>query len=261
MSRVAPARHYQAGTLVGFLILGVAAIRAILFYEGKSRLLAVGLLAAYGILYTAEPLLSARARWFRFVYLPLQTVLVLTLGNLRPFLDFGNALYVPLSLQALRAFSRPVALAWMILFGLLLGPTLVVGMGWPAGLSFYLMILAAAGFLLSYDLLYSRTQANQAESQALLADLEEAHQRLQEYAAQAEELAAARERNRLAREMHDSVSQTILSIRYTAGAARILLERDPARVPEQLDRLQEMSGDALARLRSLIAQLRPTQSH
>jgi signal transduction histidine kinase len=38
------------------------------------------------------------------------------------------------------------------------------------------------------------------------------------------------------------------------------LERDPARVPEQLDHLQEMSGSALGQLRSLIAQLRPHQS-
>jgi len=260
VSRAFPARHYQGGYLVGFLIVGVAAVRAILFYEGGSRLVAVGLLAVYGLLYAAEPLLPARARWLHVAYLPLQTALVLILGNLRPFLDFGNALYVPLSVQALRTCSRRGALAWMILFAALLAPTLVIGMGWSAGLSFYLMILAAAGFLLSYDLLYSRTQADRAESQALLADLEQTHLRLQEYAAQAEELAAARERNRLAREMHDSVSQVILGIRFTARAARLLLDRDPARVPQQLDRLQEMTAGALLQLRSLIAQLHPPES-
>ena len=67
-------------------------------------------------------------------------------------------------------------------------------------------------------------------------------------------------RNRLARELHDSVSQVIFSIRLTAESARILLEREPARVPEQVDLLQTMTGDALARLRSLIAELRPPQS-
>jgi signal transduction histidine kinase len=260
VSRVVPARHYQGGYLVGFLIAGVAAIRAVLFYQGSLRLAAVGLLAVYGLLYAAEPVLSARLRWFPFVYLPLQTVLVFTLGNLRPFLDFGNVLYIPLSVQALRTFSRRIALAWLALFSVLLGPTVVVGMGWSAGLSFFLMLLAASGFVLSYDLLYSRTQADQAESQALLADLEQAHQRLQAYAAQAEELAAARERDRLAREIHDSVSQAILGVRFTARAARLLLERDPARVPEQLDRLQDMTGGALVQLRSLIAQLHPPQN-
>ena len=260
MSRVLPARHYQGGYLVGFLIMGVAAIRVILFYQGPSRLLAVSLLAVYGLLYTVEPVLSARVRWFRLVYFPLQTALVLTLGNLRPFLDFANTLYIPLSVQALHAFSRRVAIAWWVLFAVLLSATVVVGMGWAAGLSFVLMALAGGGFLLSYDLLYSRTQADQAESEVLLAELQQAHQRLQEYATQAEELAAARERNRLARELHDSVSQMIFSITLTSQSARLLLERDPARVPEQLDRLEEMTGRALGQLRSLIAELRPPQN-
>ena len=51
----------------------------------------------------------------------------------------------------------------------------------------------------------------------------------------------------------------IFSIRLTAQSARILLDREPARVPEQVDLLQAMTGDALARLRSLIAELRPPQ--
>ena len=257
MSQVLPARHYRGGYLVGFLILGVAAIRVILFYQGPSRLVAVSLLAVYCLLYLVEPVLSARLRWFRFVYFPLQVALLLTLTNLRPFLDFTSALYIPLSVQALRAFSRRAAMAWMILFAALVSATAVLGMGWAAGLSFSLLLLAGGGFLVSYDLLYSQTQAGQAESEALLAELQQAHQRLQEYAAQAEELAAVRERNRLARELHDSVSQMIFSISLTSQSARLLLERAPARVPEQLDRLEEMTGSALGQLRSLIAQLRP----
>lgn len=260
MSRVLPARHYQGGYLVGFLVAGVAAIRVILFYQGRSRLVAVILLAVYGLLYAVEPLLSARVRWFHFLYFPLQTGLVLTLANLRPFLDFTSVLYVPLSVQALHAFPRRAAWAWMVLFAALFSVTLVRGVGWAGGLALSLLILAGGGFLVSYDLLYGRTQADQAESQALLAELQQAHQALQEYAAQAEELAAARERNRLARELHDSVSQVIFSITLTSEAARLLLERDPGRVPEQLDRLQDMTDSALGQLRSLIAQLRPPQN-
>jgi signal transduction histidine kinase len=260
VSRLLPARSYQGGYLVGVLVAGVAAMRVILFYQGGSRLVAILLLAAYCLLYIAEPVLSARVRWFRFVYFPLQTGLVLTLSNLRPFLDFASVLSVPLSVQALHAFSRRVAMGWMILFSALLTATLVLGMGWAAGLAFVLLLLAGGGFLLSYDLLYSRTQAGQAESQALLAELEQAHQKLQEHAAQAEELAAARERNRLARELHESVSQVIFGITLTSQSARLLLERDPARVPEQLDRLEEMTGSALGQLRSLIAQLHPPQN-
>jgi signal transduction histidine kinase len=50
----------------------------------------------------------------------------------------------------------------------------------------------------------------------------------------------------------------IFSITLTTRAAQLLLERDPARLPEQLDRLQEMSSSALSQLRSLITQMRPS---
>jgi signal transduction histidine kinase len=102
-------------------------------------------------------------------------------------------------------------------------------------------------------------RADQAENRTLLTDLQAAHRDLQAYAGQVEALTAARERNRLARELHDSVSQTIFSITLTAQAARLLLDRDPARVPELLDRLESMTGSALAQLRSLIAKLHPPQ--
>ena len=261
MSRTAQPRGYRVSTLVGLLLLGVAVLRAIVAYLGQPVLVtALLLLAAYAVLYVSEPLFSRRARWYRYLYFPLQIALLLVLTNLRPFLDNSCSLYLPLAVQALHAFPRRAALAWMGLFAVLLTGTLVAGMGWAEGIGLALVMLAGGAFLVSYALLHARTQAAQAESQVLLERLQKAHQRLQEHAAQAEELAASRERIRLARELHDSVSQTVFGITYTSHSARLLIERDPARVPEQLNRLQEMTGDALGQLRSLIAQLRPPRN-
>lgn len=94
--------------------------------------------------------------------------------------------------------------------------------------------------------------------QQRLTELEEAHRQLQEYAAQAEELAGVQERNRLARDLHDSVSQTIFSVTLTAEAARIQLERDPSLAAPHLERLQGLAQGALTEMRSLIQQLRPS---
>ncbi len=92
--------------------------------------------------------------------------------------------------------------------------------------------------------------------QTRLDELQEAHRQLQEYAAQAGELATITERNRLARELHDSVTQTIFSMTLTTEAAHILLQRDPTQVTPQLNRLQELAQTALSEMRSLIQQLR-----
>lgn len=253
-------RGYQSSYLIGFIIIGVVAMRTVIFYQGESSLTAASLLLSfYGLFYVAEPLLSHRLRWYRWLYFPLQIGLVLALSSLRPFTDVSNLLYVPLCARAVRSFSHRVALACLILLTLLLSATLLLGMAWLEGLALSLLYLTVCGFLISYDLLFDRTVDDRVRSQALLADLQNAHQKLKEYADQAEELAAARERNRLARELHDTVSQRIFSITLTARSAQLLLERDPARVPEQLDRLQELTADSLSQLRSLITQLRPTQ--
>jgi signal transduction histidine kinase len=169
-------------------------------------------------------------------------------------------LFVPLVIQAFRTFSRRVLLFLTILYLALIAAFILPNLGLLEGAAFILLGVAVSAFFISYDTLYSRTQADQAESQRLLTDLQAAHRKLQEYAAQAEELAAVRERNRLARELHDSVSQAIFSITLTSQSAQLLLEREPDRVADVLDRLQDLTAGALSQLRSIIAELRPPQT-
>jgi signal transduction histidine kinase len=72
------------------------------------------------------------------------------------------------------------------------------------------------------------------------------------------EKAITEERSHLARNLHDSVTQTIFSVTLTAEAAKILIDRDKKQTVEQLDKLLDLSGSALAEMRSLIFELRPT---
>jgi signal transduction histidine kinase len=69
--------------------------------------------------------------------------------------------------------------------------------------------------------------------------------------------AAMEERQRLARELHDSVSQSLFSIELNAGAAEALMEKDPARARERIGRLRGTAHEALNDLRALIAELHP----
>jgi signal transduction histidine kinase len=91
----------------------------------------------------------------------------------------------------------------------------------------------------------------------LLNELQETHRQLEAQAGQVEELAAMQERNRLARELHDSVSQTMFSIVLNIRSTQIRLEREPAGVRPQLEQLQELSSRALSQMRALISQWRP----
>lgn len=71
------------------------------------------------------------------------------------------------------------------------------------------------------------------------------------------EYAVVEERNRLARELHDSVTQSIFSVTLLVQAGLSLWERDPAKGRERLERANELAQGALAEMRALIFQLRP----
>jgi PAS domain S-box-containing protein len=75
--------------------------------------------------------------------------------------------------------------------------------------------------------------------------------------AQARRLAALEERQRLARELHDSVSQALYGIGLGARTARTLLDRDPAQAVEPIDYVLSLADASLAEMRALIFELRP----
>ena len=71
------------------------------------------------------------------------------------------------------------------------------------------------------------------------------------------ELSVLEERARLARELHDAVSQKLFSIRVKARAAEVLVPRDPERAVAELESVAELSGQAHAELRAVIDGLAP----
>jgi signal transduction histidine kinase len=74
----------------------------------------------------------------------------------------------------------------------------------------------------------------------------------------ARELSVAAERTRLARDLHDSVTQTLFSLSLAAESAVALAGPDTApALARQLDQVRELAGSALAEMRSLVDALRP----
>lgn len=74
----------------------------------------------------------------------------------------------------------------------------------------------------------------------------------------ARELAALNERQRLARDLHDAVSQTLFSASVIAETLPRLWEDNPDDVREGLTELHFLTRRALAEMRSLLLELRPS---
>jgi len=93
--------------------------------------------------------------------------------------------------------------------------------------------------------------AEHVRSLRLLAD------RNAQLAEQAAQLAAVEERNRLARDLHDSVSQELFSLSMLAAAARRMIDQRPDAAAAQLLEIESTARRALEETRGLIFALRP----
>lgn len=75
---------------------------------------------------------------------------------------------------------------------------------------------------------------------------------------QIEQNAVAAERNRIAHDLHDSVTQTLFSASIIADILPRLWQRNSQEAERRLQELRELTRGALAEMRTLLLELRPT---
>jgi signal transduction histidine kinase len=255
-----PIRLGRTGYVAIYLVF-VAVLARTLAMEGLRPQLSVFLAGelVFLLLYSAVIWVPNLPGWLLHLYFACQSVLILWLISRYTKFDFLILLYFLLSAQVSLVFGGRTRWIWVGIFVLFSGGSLIYFLGVARGLALSLTTIASEIVVPAYIVIYHENELARRQSQALLGELQEANQRLQSYASQAEGLAALQERNRLARQLHDTVSQLVFSISLTARSAQVLLANDPSRLPEQFERLQAMTSEALAQLRSLITKLRPPQ--
>ena len=244
--------------LAASFYFGAVFLRAILVYQGSTELIwIVGMLLVWLALFVSEPRITTRCPDYFLVYLTIQTLLVFLLLNIPA--DFFAALLAILSMQIMLHLDTKIGMAWIGLCAL--GMSVILANVYKSQ-TIALVLLNTVGliFYSAYSRAIRQAQDAHARNQALAQELEEANQKLQSYTTQLEQLAIARERNRLARDLHDSVTQTVFSMTLTTQSASLLLERDPNKVEAQLERLCQLAQSALAEMQLLITELRPSET-
>lgn len=251
-------RSHRLVKLIGYLLVFVVALRRRYDLVGGFNLsLVLILLGLFTLLYAIESPLSSRVKSFPRIYFVLQMIIVQSLGVFQEYQDTWALLYIVLGFQVAIRCSRKEAIVWFGLFIASLLVTLSVEFGVISGLGRALAYIVIGFLLVSYDIQYAQHEDALGESQVLLVELQEAHQKLEEYAAQAEKLAAARERDHMIQELYDSVGQKIFAIQLAAEASQIMLGKDPQRAIEGIDDLQLQTQSVLSQMRQLIGQWRP----
>ena len=111
-------------------------------------------------------------------------------------------------------------------------------------------------FTIVFTALAVTSEKGRAEVERLAGELGDANRKLRAHAAQAQELAVTNERNRLAREIHDSLGHYLTVVNMQIEAARALRQCDPDRMQEALAKAQAMTQQGLQDIRRSVATLR-----
>ena len=131
--------------------------------------------------------------------------------------------------------------------------------GTPSSVGVSWLILEAAMMLLVGYVIVQLVSIQREQRTALARAYEQqaaANTRLQRYAATLEELAISRERNRLARELHDTLAHSLSAITVQLEAVRSLWPLDPDAARDLLDKADETARRGLTEARRALRALR-----
>lgn len=220
----------------------------------------LGLLITAGVAY-----LIAGTVWFAWcrrnrsprttaLYFVIQLILSVTIIYLLP----SGAIFLialPLAGQGVLLLrGRAVAVVCVAILLLMVAP-----IWWRGGLMPALIVgmifLAGIVFVVVFTRIAVKEREARAEVERLAAELRAANGKLREYASQVEELATVRERNRLAREIHDSLGHYLTVVNVQIEAARAVID-DRDKSLDVLRKAQSLTQDGLAEVRRSVAALR-----
>jgi signal transduction histidine kinase len=236
--------------MASYVVLALAAVIGLpnMRQAGQPWWLAACLLLALGVLTHRWPV------WQPHLSMAVEIALLVGLMLLRP--DIFAMLGFSFSARTMSMFPNYTGALWLMLLILTTGATHVHHDGWIDGLLLALVFAAAYYAFGFYNYAWVQTEAARRKSQILLQEQQAAHRQLQAYAEQAEKLAVVEERNRLAREMHDTLGHRLTVAAVQLEGAQRLVSSDPERAERIVGTVRDQVREALGELRGTVAALR-----
>ena len=244
-------------SLAGLLTVLVMGIYAIATYPADGRWLGLAVLLLLGLTvgFIFDPTETAPL-WLRVGYLAMMAAVV----NVLPLLGVTfTAVYVlnfVIAAQSAGLLARRAALIWVALLAVVSFMNLVAWV--PMSVAITQAIALGAGYfaIASFMIASKESDAARRQSQHLLEELQRSHAQLQAYTTQAEAFAVAEERNRMAREMHDTLGHRLTVAAVQLEGAQRLIPKNPEKAEQMVGVVREQVVEGLNELRRTVAALR-----
>ncbi|MER2600273.1 MAG: sensor histidine kinase [Caldilineales bacterium] len=250
--------HLGLLDIAGYFILPAIAVPLLIEIfttQAPLRWFISGLMLLVAVVFSLREIIINKTVLRAHLYAAIQTTLIVLIMALPPHPLIVVILFFVLSAEVTMLFPPRAAAAWIVLFSVVTVIAYVAEQGF-AGLLSFPTYVAGYIFFAVFAQQTARAETARARSESLLLELQAAHRQLQEYAQQAEELAVQQERNRLAREMHDTLGHRLTVASVQVQAAQRLITAAPARAATMLGVVYEQISEGLGDLRRTVAALR-----
>ncbi|EDY83657.1 Histidine kinase domain protein [Verrucomicrobiia bacterium DG1235] len=204
---------------------------------------------------------SLRARWreivlYLFVFGPLCFAYVYVSFQNTGYFGFNYVL-----MFVLAGFSTLVFPVWLALVYLVYQTIVWIFLSrfmWGGWMQIDDQVTMFSGLLFSSMMFYifRRERESRSKAVALTLDLDEANEKLRAFSGQIEELAATQERNRIAREIHDTIGHSLTVVNMQLETSKALIDSDKEKAKRFLEKAQEVTRQGLTDVRSSVASLR-----
>lgn len=190
-------------------------------------------------------------RWWFLVYSGVQGVLACGIGLLSQSWTITLLLFLPLMAEAVGVLRLPrVIFAVLAVYLLCLCLTLQLLGSWQVVRGILVVILPIVAFFGLVVFLFLQQVRARERAQALVRELESAHRQLAASIARVEELTLLTERQRMARELHDTLAQGLAGLILQLEAAGLHLQQ------QHVERATVIVHQAQARARGALANAR-----
>lgn len=243
--------------------LTIAAVAAQLYIEiGQSDLwwLTAGLILTFTLLVIIGIFLFDNPMVTRICFL-INTLLIASIFVMHEGTSADSIFTCFFILSSCVALLLPLreAALWIVGFSAIQSGLLVNAIDWSI-LFHWASFIGGHFMFASFGYLMRKSNDHQQQTESLYGELQETHAQLQQYATKVENLAVAEERNRLAREIHDSLGHRLtVAVLQLEGAQR-LIPTEPDRAAEMVGAMRTQLKESLSELRSTLSTLRAPET-